>query len=109
MPNSILSEEATLTERYQTTVPAAVRKALNLHKGEKIRYVIEESGRVILSRAESSDEDPALQSFLMFLAADINKHPEHLQSINSSLLKRVQNLVKGVELDLNAPLADEDD
>ena len=35
MANALLVSESTLTDRYQTTVPDAVRKALHLNKREK--------------------------------------------------------------------------
>lgn len=39
---------ATLTSKGQTTIPQAIRSYLGLHAGDKIEFVIEESGRVIL-------------------------------------------------------------
>jgi antitoxin PrlF len=39
MPTS-LDVESTLTDRYQTTVPETVRRALRLGKRDKIRYSI---------------------------------------------------------------------
>ena len=73
-----LEAESTLTDRYQTTVPETVRRALRLHKRDKIQYVIRPSG------------------------------PERLQSLNSSLVQRAQSLVGEVNVDLDAPLSDED-
>ena len=35
-----LEAESTLTDRYQTTVPETVRRALRLRKRDKIQYVI---------------------------------------------------------------------
>lgn len=35
-----LEVESTLTERYQTTVPETVRRALKLGKGDKVRYTL---------------------------------------------------------------------
>jgi antitoxin PrlF len=34
-----LEAESTLTDRYQTTVPETVRRALRLRKRDKIQYV----------------------------------------------------------------------
>ena len=47
MANPILVSESTLTDRYQTTVPGPVRKALHLHKREKIRYTIQPDGSLV--------------------------------------------------------------
>ena len=46
-----LELESTLTDRYQTTVPDAVRRALKLGKRDKIRYLVRSDGRVVLTRA----------------------------------------------------------
>ena len=62
-----LEVESTLTDRYQTTVPETVRRALHLGKRDKILYSIRESGEVVLSRSGGTeDEDPALVTFLSF-------------------------------------------
>lgn len=105
--SKILQAESTLTDRYQTTIPEAIREALHLEKRDKITYIIEENGRVFLSRA--SDEDPVLDEFLHFLANDIKKHPSRLKALNSTLLKRAESLVSDVDIDLDAPLSDKDE
>ena len=109
MANSLLITESTLTDRYQTTVPGAVRKALHLGKREKIRYTIQSDGNVLLSRADINDEDPVLGSFLSFLASDIQKHPERLRAATPELVSRIQGLVDSVDFDLDAPLDEEDE
>ena len=107
---STVEAESTLTDRYQTTVPETVRRALKLRKRDKIRYVILPSGEVMLSRISDSDQDdPALGQFLDLLARDIAKHPEHLQAVDSEFVKRLQSLVGGVKVDLNAPLSADDE
>ena len=45
-----LEAESTLTDRYQTTVPKTVRRALRLGKRDKIHYTIRPSGEVVLTR-----------------------------------------------------------
>ena len=109
MKDTLMVSESTLTDRYQTTVPNAVRKALNLSKREKIRYTIQSDGNVLLSRASHDETDPALGNFLAFLAKDIQQNPQRLQAITSDLVVRIQDLVDGVEIDLNTSLDDEDD
>lgn len=108
--STILDAESTLTDRYQTTVPEPVRLALKLGKRDKIHYKIMGDGEVLLSRAPAAgDDDPVLGSFLDFLARDMKAHPERLQAIDPGLVQRVQALVGGVEIDLDAPLAAEDE
>ncbi|TBR41961.1 type II toxin-antitoxin system PrlF family antitoxin [Marinomonas agarivorans] len=108
MTKSLLITESTLTDRYQTTVPDVVRKALRLNKREKIRYTIQPDGNVLLSRAEEKS-DPVLGSFLTFLANDIQSNPQHLQAATPELAHRIQHLVGEMDIDLEAPLDDEDD
>lgn len=105
-----LTLESTLTDRYQTTVPNAVRHALKLGKRDKISYLIQPDGAVILKRAVVEDvTDPVLGHFLEFLAQDIANHPDHLKSMDAGLKKRIKVLVKNVAVDLDAPLTAEDE
>ena len=100
-----LEIESTLTDRYQTTVPETVRRALRLGKRDKIHYTILSNGEVVLTRSETSGDDPVLGQFLGFLARDIANHPERLQAIDAGLVQRLQSLTGGVEVDLNAALS----
>lgn len=109
MAKSLLIIESTLTDRYQTTVPDAVRKALHLNKREKIRYTIQPDGNVVLSRADKEESDPALGSFLTFLANDIQDNPQRLQAATPELASRIQSLVGDIDVDLDASLDDEDE
>ncbi len=104
-----LEVESTLTDRYQTTVPETVRRALKLGKRDKIHYTIRPDGEVLLARATADGEDPALGKFLGFLARDIARHPERLKSIDSGLAQRIQALVGKVKVDLDAPLSADDE
>lgn len=105
-----LEVESTLTDRYQTTVPETVRRALRLGKRDKIHYTIRPGGEVVLTRAETSEgDDPVLGQFLGFLARDIASHPERLQSVDAALVQRLQSLVGGVEVDLDAVLSADDE
>lgn len=107
---AILEAESKLTERYQTTVPESVRRALRLGKRDKIRFTIRPDGDVVLTRAlQTEGEDPVMGHFLNFLAHDIATHPERLRSIDASLAHRIQSLVGDSEIDLEAPLSAEDE
>nr|WP_322742729.1 type II toxin-antitoxin system PrlF family antitoxin [Synechocystis salina] len=50
-----------------------------------------------------------LGKFLAFLAQDMDKNPQHIQAVSSELVDRLQSLVSDVDVDLNAPLLDEDE
>jgi len=105
-----LEVESTLTDRYQTTVPETVRRALRLSKRDKIHYSIRPGGEVVLSRAQPAEEhDPVLGSFLGFLARDIASHPARLQAIDAGLVQRLQSLAGGIEVDLHAALSADDE
>jgi antitoxin PrlF len=105
-----LEVESTLTDRYQTTVPETVRRALKLRNRDKIHYTIRPGGEVVLSRVETTDEDdPVLRSFLSFLARDIASHPERLQAVDASLVRRIRSLVGGVKVDIEDVLSADDE
>lgn len=105
MPTT-LQVESTLTDRYQTTVPVTVRRALRLSKRDKIHYTVRPNGEVVLTRAATGEnDDPALAPFLGFLARDMAEHPERLKAVYAGLVQRIQALVGGVEVDLDAPLS----
>jgi antitoxin PrlF len=105
-----LEVESTLTDRYQTTVPETVRRALRLSKRDKIHYTIRPNGEVALTRVERSEgDDPALGRFLDFLVRDIADHPERLQAIDAGFARRIRSLSDGIEFDLDSPLPANDE
>lgn len=109
MSNS-LEVESTLTDRYQTTVPETVRRALKLGKRDRIHYTIRPDGEVVLSRATAADEaDPVLTAFLGFLANDMAVNPQHLQAISPELAQRIESLVGDVDVELDEILPDDDE
>lgn len=109
MPTT-LEAESTLTDRYQTTVPESIRRALGLGKRDKIHYTVRPSGEVVLTRVELSEgDDPVLGQFLGFLARDIARHPERLQAVDAAFVQRLQELTGGIEIDLDAPLSADDE
>ena len=109
MNTSILSSESKLTDRYQTTIPETVRNALHLHKRDKLRYSIQSNGDVLISRAETQESDPVLGEFLNLLSNDLSDRPNRLTALDGNLANRVKALVSDVDIDLDSPLADEDD
>jgi len=108
MANS-LDVESTLTDRYQTTVPETVRRALGLKKRDKIHYSISADGGVILTRAAATEDDPVLGKFLDFLAHDIASNPQRLQVVDAGLIARLDKLVGDAEVDLDQPLSADDE
>ena len=108
--SATLKAESTLTDRYQTTVPGTVRRALQLRKRDKIKYIIRTGGEVVLTRASTGDhDDPVLNQLLDFLAQDIAANPERLQTVSDSLAHRLESLVGSIDVDLNAPQSEKDE
>lgn len=110
MPTSAVQADSTLTARYQTTVPRAVRDALGLGKGDRICYTVLGNGEVRLSRAETPHgDDPAIGKFLEFLATTIAEEPARVSAVDAARVARLRELTEGVEADLDAPLPAEDE
>jgi len=105
--SKILQAASTLTDRYQTTIPEPVRELLHLSKRDKITYTIEDNGKVLISRA--IEDDPVLGNFLVFIANDLKNNPSHIRSLSPALMERAQNLVSGIDVDLDTPLDDKDE
>ena len=106
MTNSLLITESTLTDRYQTTVPDAVRKTLQLSKREKIRYTIQLDGNVLLSRVNQDEDGLTLGNFLTFLANDTQTNPQRLETATPEQISRIQHFVDNIEVNLDMSLDD---
>lgn len=105
---AVLKAEATLTDRYQTTVPASVRQALNLQKHDKLVYLLEEDGKVILQRGvPEKAEDPVLGQFLELLARDVASG--NALPLTADLQSRINDLIGGMQVDLDEPLSPDDE
>lgn len=106
-----LVAESTLTDRYQTTVPDSIRRALSLGKRDKIRFSLLPDGRVTVERVSSDAEhdDPALDAFLGFLTRDVEQHPERLRAFDSALREHISGLVGHAAVDLEVPLSPDDE
>jgi len=104
-----ITSDSTLTDRYQTTVPEMVRRALNLGKRDKIHYTIRPNGEVVLTRAETSDQDTALMAFLTFLEKDMTRRPEQLTAFNPDFVQHIHELTRNIVTDLDMPLNENDE
>lgn len=109
--NKPFEYESTLTDRYQTTVPEPIRRALKLGKRDKIHYSIQADSSVLIRRATPEEEldDPVLGQFLAYLAKDMQNHPEHLQAVDADLIAKAQALVGHVDIDLEEALTDDEE
>lgn len=87
---------STLTGQGQTTVPAAVRRALGLSAGDRLTYTVARDGRVTLDREEMA-EPAAVDAFLAFLDADIRDDPAQVRPYDAALSEQAKQLTRGVE------------
>ena len=102
-----LRAESRLTERSQTTIPAAIRDALHLKPGEYINYTLLAGGKVIMSRQEEEQDDPVVSQFLTFLENDMKNNPQNITPVPVAFWEHVKALTAGVEVDLDAPITDD--
>jgi antitoxin PrlF len=103
-----LEIEATITSRGQTTVPAAIRKAPHVDPSGSIVFRLE-NGQVTLTKRETPEAEPDIDAFLSFLTADMMARPGNLRPVTAEWLNGLREPVEGVEVDLNAPLPDDDE
>jgi antitoxin PrlF len=108
----ILEAEATVTTQNQITIPAPIRKVLDLGAGgDRIVFRVLEKGEVLVFRVHpeaAQEEDPALGPFLELLAKGMAKHPKRIKPFPAKLLARARTAVKGVHVDLDGPLTGRD-
>ncbi|PAU74873.1 type II toxin-antitoxin system PrlF family antitoxin [Halomonas salipaludis] len=108
--SSAIEDDSTLTDRYQTTVPASVRRALNLKRRDRIHYTIRPNGEVVLTRArDESSQDPVVANFLAFLERDMQQQPENIRPVTASTFAEAERLTSGIEVDLDEALPEDDD
>lgn len=99
----LIEEVSTITAKGQTTIPKSVRQALGVDYGGKIAFRVDQHG-VSVHRADTEHDDPAIDSFLSFLAEDIKRRPEVLTTLSPALAERISALTEGVEVDPDAPI-----
>lgn len=78
-----IHEIATLTSKGQVTLPKSVRQLLGIDTGGKIAFNVR-GGEIVVSRVETTHEDPAIGAFLGLLEADI-RGGRHLSTLPDNL------------------------
>jgi antitoxin PrlF len=106
----ILEIPATITERGQTTVPAAIRKMLDLGKRGHVVFRGLADGTVVIVKKDDveAEDDPVIGKFLRFLTKDMADQPRRIRSVPRKLIDRGNALVKGVKVDIDSPLVDDE-
>ncbi len=105
----LLEIPATITARGQTTVPAAVRRMLGLGMSGRVVFRGLADGTVVIAKADSKEEDPALGAFLALLERDLTQRPEAIRPVSRDLYERAVALVDGVEVDLDEALSSDEE
>ena len=107
--NTAIEDDSTLTDRYQTTVPASVRRALKLMRRDRIHYMIRPDGEMVLNRTrDESSHDPVMVSVLACLERDLQEHPENIRPVTASTFAEAEHLTAGIEVDLDEELPEDD-
>ncbi len=57
--------------------------------------------------AQEEQVDPTIQAFLGFLEQEMIAKPQRLKPFGGEMSQRAESLVKGMDIDLDAPLEDE--
>jgi PrlF antitoxin of toxin-antitoxin system YhaV/PrlF len=58
-------------------------------------------------KRKSAKEDAVLSSFMSFLAADMQRTPEHIKPLDASVMQRIDTLVSNVDASSEEDLGDE--
>jgi antitoxin PrlF len=80
-----IHEVATLTSKGQITLPKSIRQALGVTTGGKVAFDLRH-GEVVVTRAETEHEDPAISAFLGLLEAGI-RLGRHTQPLPEDLAR----------------------
>ena len=68
-----------------------INKKGGIH-GRKIRFIVDEGGRVLLDRVDDEAEDPAMMPFLELLERDIAARPEAIRPGGRPLLPAIRRV-----------------
>ena len=93
-----IHEIATLTSKGQLTLPKSIRQTLGVTTGGKVAFELR-GGEVVVTRAESEHQDPAIGAFLSLLEADI-RNGKHVGALPVALAQ-VMLASAGHALDLD--------
>ena len=94
----IFDAVSTMPSKNQTTIPKSVRKALGLEKQDRILFSVLDSGKVLLEKNNTDDEefehDPVVGKFLYFLENSMTKNPDSIKPTSQSRFNRLRQLTR---------------
>jgi antitoxin PrlF len=101
---ALLKKISTITEKGQVTIPKSVREALGLGYGGRVAFYVDENRHVSLEREIEEEDDPVINSFLMFLSKDMEHNPDHIKEFPPALRERMEALTQGMQIDPDEPI-----
>jgi len=103
---NVIVDESTLTAKGQTTVPAAVRNALGVGYGDRVRWLLRGNEVVVVPVRGAEHRDPALDGFLTLIERDVAAG-RNLGALPAELLSALREAVREVPVDLDELLEGE--
>jgi antitoxin PrlF len=71
-------------------------------RNSRVTATVIAPGQMLVSVADEADgttDDPVIEAFLAFLAADIARHPERLEALSPNVVERIISLTDSIEVD----------
>lgn len=96
----VFLEESTVTAKGQTTVPAAVRNALGIGYGDRVRWLLRGGEVVVVPGRDEEHNDPALDGLLGLIESDI-ANGRNLDGLGRDLLATMREAARDVPVDLD--------
>jgi len=96
---AVLEKASTIYKKGQTTLPIEVRNALGVDAGDSVTFRVEGDGTVLVRKTAGQDDDPAMASFLQFLADDIQRRPHAVQPLTSDLERELRTITAKTIID----------
>jgi prlF antitoxin for toxin YhaV_toxin len=78
---------------------------------QEVQVTVIAPGRALISvdlhRASAEKEDPLISTYLAFLSKEIIRHPETIRPLDTSLVRRMRDLTRGITVDAEDDLGEE--
>jgi antitoxin PrlF len=102
----LIVDESTITAKGQTTVPAAVRNALGVGYGDRLRWLLRGGEVVMVPVRGREHRDPVLDGLLALVERDVAAG-RNVGALPAELLPALREAARDVSVDLDEPLEGE--